>query len=77
MAVSSLRRAVFAGVLGALPVVLVGMRQVWAEHGGSRGFEPLSPVVVGILADVLTLAAGVAILVIGMLRTRKHPRSGC
>ena len=77
MAFSSLRRVLFAAILGALPLVLAGIRQACGDHRGSRGSAPLSPVVVGILAGVLTLAAGITVLVIVMLRARKPPRSGC
>jgi hypothetical protein len=37
--------------------------------------ESLSPVVVGILAGLLTLATGVAIVVIVRLLTKKSPRA--
>jgi len=45
----------------------------WADHGGPLRAEGLSPLLVGILAGALALAAGVLIVVIVMLLTRKQP----
>lgn len=45
----------------------------WADHGGPLRAEGLSPLMVGILAGALALAAGVLIVVIVMLLTRKQP----
>jgi hypothetical protein len=44
----------------------------WADHGGPLRAEGLSPLLVGILAGALALAAGVLIVVIVMLLTRKQ-----
>jgi hypothetical protein len=44
----------------------------WADHGGPLRAEGLSPLMVGILAGALALAAGVLIVVIVMLLTRKQ-----
>ena len=43
----------------------------WADHGGPLRAEGLSPLTVGLLAGALALAAGVLIVVIVMLLTRK------
>ena len=43
----------------------------WADHGGPLRTEGLSPLTVGLLAGALALAAGVLIVVIVMLLTRK------
>ncbi len=43
----------------------------WADHGGPLRAEGLSPLMVGLLAGALALAAGVLIVVIVMLLTRK------
>jgi hypothetical protein len=43
----------------------------WADHGGPLRAEGLSPLTVGLLAGGLALAAGVLIVVIVMLLTRK------
>lgn len=43
----------------------------WADHFGAPRSEALSPLTVGLLAGVLALAAGVLIVVIVMLLTRK------
>ena len=45
----------------------------WADHGGPLRAEGLSPLMVGLLAGALALAAGVLIVVIVMLLTRKSP----
>jgi len=43
----------------------------WADHGGPLRTEALSPLTAGLLAGVLALAAGVLIVVIVMLLTRR------
>jgi hypothetical protein len=43
----------------------------WADHGGPLRSEGLSPLTVGLLAGGLALAAGVLIVVIVMLVTRR------
>jgi hypothetical protein len=43
----------------------------WADHGGPLRAEGLSPLMVGLLAGLLALAAGVLIVVIVMLLTRR------
>jgi len=43
----------------------------WADHGGPLRADGLSPLTVGLLAGALALAAGVLIVVIVMLLTRK------
>ena len=43
----------------------------WADHGGPLRAEGLSPLMVGLLASALALAAGLFIVVIVMLLTRK------
>jgi hypothetical protein len=43
----------------------------WADHGGPLRADDLSPVTVGLLAGALALAAGVLVVVIVMLLTRK------
>jgi hypothetical protein len=43
----------------------------WADHGGPLRAEGLSPLTVGLLAGALALAAGVLIVIIVMLLTRK------
>ncbi|MGH7299638.1 MAG: hypothetical protein ACREKQ_16695 [Candidatus Rokuibacteriota bacterium] len=48
----------------------------WADHGGPPRTEGLSPLMVGLLAGGLALAAGVLIVVIVMRLTRKPPSSG-
>lgn len=51
--------------------------EAWADHGGPlrpEGLSPsggLSPLLVGLLAGALTLVAGILIVVIVMLLTRK------
>ncbi len=45
----------------------------WADHGGPLRAEGLSPLMVGLLAGALALAAGVLVVVIVMLLTRKPP----
>ena len=43
----------------------------WADHGGPLRAEGLGPLTVGLLAGTLALAAGLLIVVIVMLLTRK------
>lgn len=43
----------------------------WADHGGPLRAEGLSPLMVGLLAGALALAAGILVVIIVMLRTRK------
>ena len=43
----------------------------WADHSGPLRAEGLSPLTVGLLAGGLALAAGVLIVAIVMLLTRK------
>jgi hypothetical protein len=71
----SIRRAFFATASGALQLLLrVG--RAGADHGAPLARESSSPLVVAILAAVLVLTAGIAIVVIAMLLTKKTPRSG-
>jgi hypothetical protein len=43
----------------------------WADHGGPLRTQEMSPLMIGLLAGVLALAAGVLIVVIVMLLTRR------
>jgi hypothetical protein len=43
----------------------------WADHGGPLRTQEMSPLMIGLLAGLLALAAGVLIVVIVMLLTRK------
>ena len=45
----------------------------WADHGGPLRSEGASPLTIGLLAGALALAAGLLIVVIVMLLTRKPP----
>jgi hypothetical protein len=49
--------------------------EAWADHGAPSRSEELSPLMVGLLAGLLALAAGVLIVVVLMLLTRKRPSS--
>ena len=44
----------------------------WADHGGPLRTEALSPLMAGLLAGILALAAGVLIVIIVMLLTRRR-----
>ncbi|HYU15036.1 MAG TPA: hypothetical protein VEL05_03165, partial [Candidatus Acidoferrum sp.] len=71
---ASIRRVLFATAGGALQLLLrVG--RAGADHGAPLARESASPLVVAILAAVLVLTAGIAIVVIAMLLTKKTPRS--
>lgn len=52
-------------------VVLWLATPAWADHGGPVRSEGLSPVMVGLLAAGLALAAGVLVVIIVMRLTRK------
>jgi hypothetical protein len=47
-----------------------------ADHGGALRSAPMSPLLVGLIAGALALAAGAIVLVIVRLLTRKAPPSG-
>ena len=68
-------RVFSAGASVALPLLLRGVGRAAADHGLPVRTDRLSPVVVGILAGLLALAAGIAIVVIVLLLTRKTPRA--
>ncbi len=71
---ASIRRALFATAGGALQLLLrVG--RAGTDHGAPLARESASPLVVAILAAVLVLTAGMAIVVIAMLLTKKTSRS--
>ena len=53
--------------LSGLPAVAAA----WADHGGPLRSPGPSPLVTGVLAGLLTLAAGVLIVVIVMRFTRR------
>ena len=55
--------------MGLAPLLLA--TRAWADHGGPLRSAEMSPLMVGLLAGVLALAAGVLIVVIVMLLTRR------
>ena len=68
-------RTFSAGAFIALPLLLGGVGRAAADHGLPVRTDSLGPVVVGILAGLLTLATGIAIVVIVRLLTKKTPRA--
>ena len=68
-------RAVSVGAFGALPLLLAGAGPAGADHSSSLSADTLSPVAVGILAGLLALAAGIAIVAIVVSLTKKTPRA--
>ena len=52
---------------------LSGAGRAGADHGGPLASAPMSPALVGALAAALTLAAGILLVVIVRLLTRKTP----
>jgi hypothetical protein len=68
-------RVFSAGASVALPLLLLGGGRAAADHGLPVRTDSLGPVVVGILAGLLTLATGIAIAVIVRLLTKKTPRA--
>ncbi len=68
-------RAFSAGASLAVPLLLAGAGRAAADHGLPGRTESLGPVVVGILSGLLTLATGIAIVVIVRLLTKKTPRA--
>jgi hypothetical protein len=65
-----------AAVVGALLSQTVPPWRVeWAlaDHGGALRSAPMSPLLVGLIAAALALGAGVIVLVIVKLLTRKAP----
>jgi hypothetical protein len=45
----------------------------WADHGGPLRAEGLSPLMVGLLAGALALAAGILVVIIVMLTRKPSP----
>jgi hypothetical protein len=56
----------------AAPLLLAAI--AWADHGGPLRAESVSPLIVGLLAGLLALAAGVLIVVI-VMRLARRPAS--
>ena len=46
-----------------------------ADHGGATASGPVNPLVVAVLAGLLTLAIGIAVVAVAMRLDRKTPRS--
>ena len=68
-------RAVSVGAFGALPLLLARAGRAGADHPSPLSADALSPVVVGLLAGLLGLAAGIAIVAVVVLLTKKTPRA--
>jgi hypothetical protein len=64
--------AVAAGLLSWLPRPSL-VSTAGADHGGPLATAPLGPALVGVIAAALTLAAGVAVVVIVKLVARRPP----
>jgi hypothetical protein len=62
-----------AGALASGPSLAWGLARAEADHGGALASAPMSPVLVGVLAGVLALAAGAVVMVIVRLLSRKAP----
>ena len=67
-------RAVSVGVLGALPLLVARAGRAGADHVSPLSADTLSLVVVGLLAGLLALATGIALVIIVVLLTKKTPR---
>ena len=68
-----------AAVVGALLAPIAPpwwVERALADHGGALRSAPMSPLLVGLIAAALALAAGAIVLVIVKLLTRKAPPSG-
>ena len=72
---ASIRRALVAAAGGTLPLLLLRVGRAGADHGALLTRDSFSPLVVAILSALLVLTAGVAIVAIAMLLTKKIPRS--
>jgi len=70
-----LRRLLAAGVAMALVTIGPLSSLARADHGGPLRMAPMSPLLVGVLAGVLALAAGLIIVVIATLLRKKAPPS--
>jgi hypothetical protein len=68
------RRALLLAA-GSAILSVVPSRRARADHGGAPRSAGLGPVVVGILAAALTLAAGIIAVAIVTLLTRRPPPS--
>ena len=73
------RRIALPAAVGALLAqVAAPWRLPWAvaDHGGALRSAPMSPLLVGLIAAVLALAAGAVVLAIIKVITRKAPPPG-
>ncbi len=70
---ASFRRAGSALMALAPPLLLGWIGRAGADHGGLAPIVKLSPLITGIIAGVLALAAGIAIVAIVMLLMKKRP----
>jgi hypothetical protein len=64
-----------SGAAVALLLAPLWSRLALADHGGPLRTAPMSPVLVGVLAGALALAAGLIVVVIATLLRKKAPPS--
>ena len=69
-------RALLLAAAGAAALLLGRARQALADHGAAPGRTDAHPLLVAALAAALTLAVGIAIVVLVMRLTGKTSRSG-
>jgi hypothetical protein len=46
----------------------------WSDHGGALRSPPMSPVLAGLIAAALALVAGIAVVAVVILLSRRTPR---
>ena len=61
-------------VAAALILLCTLTGTAWPDHGGALRAPPMSPVVAGLLAAALALVAGIAVVVLVVLLSRRTPR---
>lgn len=59
----------------AATALILESTTAFADHGGATASGPANPLVVAVLAGLLTLAIGIAVVAILMRLGRKTPRS--
>jgi len=66
-------RLVSAAVAATIPILAAS--SALADHGGATAAGPANPLVVAVIAGLLTLAIGVALVALVVRLGRKTPRS--
>jgi hypothetical protein len=69
------RAATLSRVLGAVAALALGATEAWADHGGGLRSAGWSPLTTALVFGGLALLAGMLVIVIVTLLTRRDDRS--